>query len=73
MEQLETLEPGQQQGRGGRPPRKISFMANLTVADLETLTRLGLKRLKTTGEDVTRDTLLSEAIQAYAKSLNTAE
>lgn len=68
MDNQETLEPGSKEVRGGRPPRTISFMANLTVSDLETLTRLGLKRLKASGEDVSRDRLISESIQFYAKS-----
>lgn len=73
MENQETQELGGKEVRGGRPPRTISFMANMTVSDLETLTRLGLKRLKTSGEDVSRDRLISEAIQSYAKSLNGGE
>lgn len=73
MENTETQELGGKEVRGGRPPRTISFMANMTVSDLETLTRLGLKRLKTSGEDVSRDRLISEAIQSYAKSLNGGE
>ncbi len=73
MENNETQEPGGKEVRGGRPPRTISFMTNLTVSDLKTLTRLGLKRLETNGEDVSRDRLISEAIQSYAKSLNGQE
>lgn len=73
MENTETQEPGGKEVRGGRPPRTISFMANLTVSDLKTLTRLGLKRLETSGEDVSRDRLISESIQFYAKSQNGGE
>lgn len=73
MEPPETQEPGAKEVRGGRPPKTISFMANLTVSDHETLAKLGIKKMKQTGEDVTRDRLLSEAIQFYAKSLSGQE
>lgn len=73
METPETQEPGGKEGRGGRPPKTIAFTGNLSVTDMETLARIGIKKMKQTGEDVPRDRLISEAIQLYAKSLSAGE
>ncbi|MBI5247551.1 MAG: hypothetical protein HY923_10245 [Elusimicrobia bacterium] len=59
--------------RGGRPPKTVAITVNLPVADHETLAKAGIKKMRLTGEDVTRDRLISEAIQHYAKSLSAAE
>lgn len=59
--------------RGGRPPKTVAITANLAVADMETLAKASIKKMKQTGEDVSRDRLISEAIQLYAKSLSAAE
>jgi hypothetical protein len=72
MDGAETTETGAPT-RGGRPPKTVAITANLAVADMEILLRAGLKKMKQTGEDVPRDRLLSEAIQAYAKSQSAAE
>lgn len=73
METPETQELGAKEGRGGRPPKTILFTGNLSVTDMETLARIGIKKMKQTGEDVPRDRLISEAIQLYAKSLSAGE
>jgi hypothetical protein len=73
METPETQEPGGKEVRGGRPPKTIALTANLPITDMEILLKAGLRKMKLTGEDVSRDRLLSEAIQAYAKSLSAAE
>jgi hypothetical protein len=72
MDGVEIPEAGAA-GRGGRPPKTVSVMVNLTVADHETVAKLGIKKMRQTGEDVTRDRLISEAIQSYAKTLSGAE
>lgn len=59
--------------RGGRPAKTVAITVNLPVADHETLSRAGIKRMRQTGEDVSRDRLISEAIQSYSKSLSGAE
>jgi hypothetical protein len=68
-ETTETSTPA----RCGRPPKTVAITANLAVADMEILARAGIKKMKQTGEDVPRDRLISEAIQAYAKGLSAAE
>ncbi len=72
MEGVETPEVTAT-ARGGRPPKTVAVMVNLTVADHETVAKLGIKKMRQTGEDVTRDRLISEAIQSYAKTLSAAE
>jgi len=72
MDGAETTESGALP-RSGRPPKTVAITANLAVADMEILAKAGIKKMKQTGEDVPRDRLLSEAIQAYAKSLAAAE
>lgn len=59
--------------RGGRPAKAVAITVNLPVADHETLAKAGIKRMRQTGEDVSRDRLISEAIQHYAKSFSAAE
>lgn len=73
METPEIQEPGAKEVRSGRPPKTIMLTANLTLADMETLIKAGMKKMRQTGEDVSRDRLISEAIQLYAKSLNAGE
>ena len=73
METPETQESGGKEGRGGRPAKTITFTANLSVADMETLIKAGIKKMKQLGEDVPRDRLISEAIQLYAKGMSAAE
>ncbi len=73
METPETQESGGKEGRGGRPAKTITFTANLSVADMETLIKAGIKKMKQLGEDVPRDRLISEAIQLYAKGLSAAD
>ena len=73
METPETQEPGAKEVRGGRPPKMITLMANLTIADVEALAKAGIKKIKQTGEDVTRDRLISEAIQLYTKGMSATE
>lgn len=73
METPETQETGGREARGGRPPKTVSVTANLSVADLETLAKAGIKKMKQTGEDVPRDRLISEAIQLYAKGMSAAD
>lgn len=71
MDGTETLETSL--ARGGRPPKTVSIVVNLTMPDYDTVGKLGSKRMRQTGEDVTRDRLISEAIQSYAKTLSGAE
>lgn len=73
METTETQDAGGREARGGRPPKTVAFTGNLSVTDMETLARIGIKKMKQTGEDVPRDRLISEAIQLYAKSLSAGE
>lgn len=73
METPETQELGGKEVRGGRPAKTITFTANLSVSDMETLIRAGIKKMKQTGEDIPRDRLISEAIQLYAKGMSAGE
>ena len=59
--------------RGGRPPKTVAITVYLPVADHDNLAKAGMKRMRQTGEHVTPDRLISEAIQHYAKSLSAAE
>lgn len=72
MDGTETPETGGG-ARGGRPPKTVAIMVNLPVMDHETLAKVSIKKMRQTGEDVTRDRVISEAIQTYAKSLSAAE
>ncbi len=73
MDNQETLEPGSKEVRGGRPPKTIAITVNLSVSDHATLMSIALKKMKQTCEDVPRERVISEAIQSYAKSLNSQE
>jgi hypothetical protein len=73
METSETQDAGGKEVRGGRPPRTVAIIVNLTMADYDTVGKLGSKRMRQTGEDITRDRVISEALQLYAKSLSAAE
>ncbi len=73
METPETQEAGGKEVRGGRPPKTVAITVNLPVTDHETLAKVSIKKMRQTGEDVTRDRVISEAIQTYAKSLSAAE
>jgi len=73
METPETQELGAKEVRGGRPPKTIMLTANLTITDMETLAKASIRKMKQTGEDVSRDRLISEAIQLYAKNLSAQE
>ncbi len=73
METPETQESGGKEARGGRASKTISFTANLSVADMEILIKAGLKKMRQLGEDVSRDRLISEAIQLYAKGMSAAD
>ncbi|MDO8757454.1 MAG: hypothetical protein Q7J64_05545 [Elusimicrobiota bacterium] len=70
METPETQELAGKEVRGGRPPKTVAVTVNLPVSDFKTLAKAGIKKMEQTGEDVSRDRLISEAIQLYAKSLN---
>ena len=72
MDGVETPETGVAV-RGGRPAKSVAITVNLPVSDHETLAKAGIKRMRQTGEDVSRDRLISEAIQHYAKGLSAAE
>lgn len=72
MDGNETAETGGA-SRGGRPPKTVAIMVNLSVSDHETLAKASIKKMRQTGEDVTRDRVISEAIQSYAKGLSAAE
>jgi len=69
METLETQELPQKD-RGGRQPKMIPITILLPVADHAILMHLTLKKMKQLGEDVPRDRVVSEAIQAFAKAQN---
>jgi hypothetical protein len=73
METPETQEPGGKETRGGRSPKTMVVTTNLSPADVETLLRVGIKKMKQLGEDVSRDRIISEAIQLYAKGLSSAD
>ncbi len=72
MDQVETQETPAKEGRG-RQSKTISFSIQLPMADCVALTHLTLKRMKQLGEDVSRDRVISEAIQCLAKSLSGQE
>lgn len=72
MDGAETSETGGT-ARGGRPPKTVAITVNLPVTDHETLAKVSIKKMRQTGEDVTRDRVISEAIQAYARGLSAAE
>ncbi len=72
MDGSETPDTGGA-ARGGRPPKTVAITVSLPVTDHETLAKVSIKKMRQTGEDVTRDRVISEAIQTYAKSLSAAE
>ena len=75
--------PVRKEGRGTPSPARqydseierggVTITVNLSVSDHETLAKASIKKMRQTGEDVTRDRVISEAIQAYAKGLSAAE
>ena len=73
METPENQEVGPKEVRTGRPPKTVVCVVDVSMTDFETITRVLMKKVKQTGEDVSRDRVISEAIQLYAKSLSAAE
>lgn len=67
MESIESQESGSKENRG-RQPRMIGIHIQVPFVELGILTSLQLKRMKQLGEDVTRDRIISEAIQCLAKA-----
>ena len=57
----------------GRLSKTISFVCRLPVSDHSALMALTLKRMKQSGEDIPRDVIISEAIQAYNKNQSAGE
>lgn len=72
MDALETQESSLKEARG-RQPKTIAIACRLPHADLAVLSNLTLKKMKQVGEDVSRDVIISEAIQFYAKSQHSQE
>ena len=70
-EALENETPGKESR--GRQPKTIAFVCRLPVSDHSALLALTLKRMKQAGEDIPRDVIISEAIQAYNKSQSIGE
>lgn len=72
METLETTDTSLKEART-RPVKTIAFVCRLPVTDHAVLSNLTLKRMKQLGEDIPRDTIISEAIQFYAKAQHSQE
>ena len=68
MESLETQEIPHKETRG-RPVKVVRLTVELPMADAQEALNLTGRRMRQLGEFVSLDRVLSEAIQAYAKSL----
>lgn len=71
--QPETQEPAVRDGRGRQPKIIAITLPNMPMSDLALALALQGKRMKQTGEDVTRERIFSEALQHYAKALSGQE
>lgn len=68
METQETQETTHKETRG-RPGKVVRLSVELPMADAQEALNLTGRRMRQLGEFVSLDRVLSEAIQAYAKSL----
>lgn len=68
METVETQEITHKETRG-RPGKVVRLSVELPMADAQEALNLTGRRMRQLGEFVSLDRVLSEAIQAYAKSL----
>ncbi len=71
--QPETQEPSARDGRGRQPKMIAITLPNMHMSDLALALALQGKRMKQTGEDVTRERIFSEALQCYSKALSAQE
>lgn len=69
MDSIEGSESQQKETRG-RPVKTVRLTLDLPMSDAQTANTLAGKRMRQTGEFVALDRIISEAIQAYAKSFS---
>mgnify|MGYP001586194867 CR=1 FL=1 len=72
METAEASETGSRESRG-RPVKAIQITLNLSMTDHGNLSTSQLRMMRRTGEDVTRERVVSEALQCLLKSLSSQE
>lgn len=69
MENPEGMENQHKETRG-RPAKTIRLSVDLPMTDAQSAHALAGKRMRQSGEYVSLDRVISEAIQAYAKTLS---
>ncbi|MBI4060980.1 MAG: hypothetical protein HY403_06065 [Elusimicrobia bacterium] len=72
MESQEAPESTQKEGRG-RQGKTIPITLNLSMSDHGILSTSQLRLMRRTGEDVTRERAVSEALQCLLKSFSSQE
>lgn len=72
MESQEAPESTQKEGRG-RQGKTIPITLNLSMSDHGNLSTSQLRMMRRTGEDVTRERAVSEALQCLLKSFSSQE
>ncbi len=72
METQEAQEASPKEGRG-RQGKSIQITLNLTMADYGNLSHSQVRMARRTGEDVTRERVVSEALQCLLKSFSSQE
>lgn len=71
METQEAQESSQKDGRGRQG--KIPITLHLSMTDHSNLSTSQLRMMRRTGEDVTRERAVSEALQCLLKSFSSQE
>lgn len=72
MDHPEATEPQVKEGRG-RQGKTIPVTLNLSMTDHGNLSTSQLRMMRRTGEDVTRERVVSEALQSLLKSFSSQE
>lgn len=72
MEPTETQESSGKEGRF-RTGKTYPVTLNLHYADFRNISQLQLVRMRQLGEDVSRDRIVSEALQSLVKAQNAQE
>lgn len=72
MDHPEAPESSAKEGRG-RPSKTIPVTLNLNMSDHSNLSTSQLRMMRRTGEDVSRERVVSEALQCLLKSFSSQE
>lgn len=72
MDHPEATEPQGKEGRG-RKGGSITVTLNMSMSDYGNLANSQVKMARRTGEDVTRERVVSEALQCLLKSFSSQE